>query len=54
MSRGQYLSLEEARKSKQLSRFAKEHPSEGDKKTFEDLMLAMAKGSVVKKRPKGG
>jgi hypothetical protein len=30
MSRGKYLSLPEARKKKQLERFAKEHPSEGD------------------------
>jgi hypothetical protein len=29
-SRGKYLSLPEARKNKQLKRFAEEHPSEGD------------------------
>ena len=34
MARGKYLSLEEARKMKRLDRFAKEHPSEGDKKLF--------------------
>jgi hypothetical protein len=28
MSRGKYLSLEEARKPKRLERFANEHPSE--------------------------
>jgi hypothetical protein len=30
MSRGKYLSLEEARKSGELERFVKEHPSEAD------------------------
>lgn len=44
MSRGKYLSLEEARKLKQLDRFAKEHPSQGDKGRFDDLLDTMAKG----------
>ena len=48
MSRGKYLSLEEARKAKQLDRFAKEHPSEGDEPKFNRLLNAMALG----KRPK--
>lgn len=42
MSRGKYLSLEEARKAKQLQRFAKEHPSEGDAEMFDRLFRAMA------------
>ena len=48
MSQGKYISLEEARKAKQLDRFAKEHPSEGDKPTFDKLFNAMAK-----KKPEG-
>lgn len=43
MSRGKYLSFEEARKAKQLKQFAKEHPSEGDEKTFDKLLDSMAK-----------
>lgn len=43
MSTGKYISLEEARKEKKLERFAKEHPSEGDKKLFDKLFNAMAK-----------
>jgi len=50
MSRGKYLSLEEARKEKKLERFAKEHPSEGDKKLFDNLFKNMA----FKKKPKDG
>jgi hypothetical protein len=34
MSRGKYLSLEEARKDNVLAHFAKEHLSEGDQKVF--------------------
>ncbi len=41
MSRGKYLSLEEARKSGKLDRFAKEHPSKGDRKRFERLLDLM-------------
>ncbi len=44
MSRGKYLSLEEARKSGKLRQFAKEHPSKGDKKLFNRLLDAMAHG----------
>lgn len=44
MSHRKYLSLEEARKAKQLSRFAKEHPSEGDEEKFDRLFRAMAVG----------
>lgn len=43
MAHGKYLSLEEARKAKQLKRFAKEHPSKGDKKKFDALLERMAK-----------
>lgn len=45
MSRGKHLSLEEARKEKQLDRFAKEHPSEGDKTAFDKLFTAMTGGT---------
>ena len=43
MSRGKYLSLEEAREQNKLDRFAKEHPSEGNKNLFSRLFEAMAK-----------
>ena len=43
MSRGKYLSLEEARKSGKLDRFAKEHPLEGDRKRFDRLLDEMSK-----------
>ena len=43
MSRGKYLSLEEARKSGKLDRFAKEHPSEGDRQRFNRLLDEMSK-----------
>lgn len=43
MAIGKYLSLQEARKKKQLERFAKEHPSEGKKTVFDRLLKAMAK-----------
>jgi hypothetical protein len=43
MSRGKYLSLEEARKSGKLDRFAKEHPSKGDRKRFDRLLDEMSK-----------
>lgn len=43
MAAGKYLSLEEARKAKQLDRFVKEHPTKGSKKEFDALLLRMAK-----------
>ena len=43
MSRGKYLSLPEARKKKQLDRFAKEHPSIGDAAQLEELIGKMSK-----------
>ena len=47
MARGKYLSLEEALKKGQLERFAKEHPSTGDKDLFDDLFNRMAKNLPV-------
>ena len=47
MARGKYLSLEEARKSGKLKRFAKEHPSECDATAFAHLTRAM----VLKRIP---
>lgn len=44
MSRGKYLSLEEARRSGMLDRFAKEHPMEADRNRFEQLLAAMSQG----------
>ena len=43
MSRGKYLSLHEARKSGKLKQFAKEHPSKGDEKGFDELFEKMTK-----------
>lgn len=43
MSTGKYISLEEARNSGKLERFAKEHPSKGNALVFDDLLGAMAK-----------
>ena len=43
MSRGKYLSLEEARKYGDLERFAVEHPSEGDRSRFGRLLAEMSK-----------
>lgn len=62
MSRGKYLSLEEARKKDKqgkdrLEQFSKEHPSKGDKQQFDQLFQAMAKPPTTKpskKNPKGG
>lgn len=53
MSRGKYLSLEEARKKKQLEQFAKEHPSSGSmEKLFEGIKNA-ASNKPVKKPSRG-
>ena len=46
MSRGKYLSLEEARKTGQLDRFWKEHPSEADRVRFQRLLDAMSRGAL--------
>lgn len=53
MSRGKYLSLEEARKKEKLDRFAKEHPSKGDEKKFDALLDAMAHGEPPKNSKEG-
>ena len=53
MARGKYLSLEEARKAKQLDRFSKEHPSEGDKSILDKLFTTMT-GGKPKTPPEGG
>ncbi len=44
MSRGKFLSLEEARKSGNLDRFAKEHQLEADRDRFKRLLDAMSQG----------
>jgi hypothetical protein len=49
MSRGKYFSLEEARKSGKLDRFAKEHPSEADRGRFNGLLDAMSRGALEAK-----
>jgi hypothetical protein len=54
MSRGKYLSLPEARKKRQLDRFAKEHPSEGDADQLESLIGRMSKGDEAKKLESDG
>ena len=48
MSCGKYLSLPEARKKRQLDRFAKEHPSEGDADQLESLIGKMSKSDATK------
>ena len=48
MSRGKHLSLEEARNMGKLKRFAKEHPSEGDEKQFDEVFERMAKAEKEK------
>lgn len=49
MSRGKYLSLEEARRTGQLDRFAKEHPSTGNEQEFDTLLDAIAQNKPPKK-----
>lgn len=44
MSRGKYLSLEEARRRGEMTRFCKEHPSTGDADKFWRLLDAMIHG----------
>ena len=46
MSRGKYLSLEEARQTGQLDQFCKEHPSESDRDRFERLLDLMSRGAL--------
>ena len=44
MSRGKYLSLEEARQSGDFKQFCKEHPSSADRDRFLSLLTAMSQG----------
>ena len=46
MSRGKYLSLEEARNMGKLNQFAKEHPSRADER-FWPLLEAAATGTPI-------
>lgn len=43
MSRGKYLSLEEARKHGKIDQFIKEHDSKADKKSFNSLLDKMTR-----------
>jgi hypothetical protein len=47
MARGKYYSLEEALKKNDLKGFAREHPSTGDKKQFDELFNRMSKNLPV-------
>jgi hypothetical protein len=47
------ISLEEARKHNKLDRFIKEHPSEGNREQFEDLLHNMELNIKPKKPSKG-
>jgi len=51
MSRGKYLSLEEARNSGKIDRFAKENPSEGEEDKFDTLLEKIAAGKPKKEKP---
>lgn len=58
MSRGKYLSLEEARKKNKLGkdkidRFCKEHSSKGNEHTFDGIFNAMAKNSPLTEETSG-
>ena len=46
MLRGKYLNFEEARKSKKLKQFAKEHPLKSKGNRFERLLNAMTRGTL--------
>ncbi len=54
MSRGKHLSLEEARRSGQLDRYAKEHPATGDQDRFNAVLKAMASGKKPEAAGKEG
>lgn len=58
MSRGKYLSLEEARKKNKqnkdkIERFCEEHPSKGNKQVFEGVLDAMAKNEPLAEETSG-
>lgn len=44
MSRGKFLSLEEARETGAFKQFCKEHPSQADRDRFLKLLSAMSQG----------
>lgn len=46
MSRGKYLSLEEARESGDFKRFCEEHPAEADRERFLKLLQLMSQGAL--------
>lgn len=46
MSRGKYLSLEEARQSGDFKQFCKEHPAKADRDRFLSLLTAMSRGAL--------
>lgn len=46
MSRGKYLSLEEARESGDFKRFCEEHPAEADRARFLKLLQLMSQGAL--------
>ena len=46
MSRGKYLSLEEARESGDFQRFCEEHPAEADRERFLKLLQLMSQGAL--------
>ena len=52
MSRGKYLSLEEARKKGKIDQFCKEHPEVGDEDVFDELLGKIAKGKPKSKSSK--
>ena len=53
MSRGKYLSLEEAIKLSKLDQFCKEHASVGDEREFDRMLQAMASNKHAKNLTEG-
>lgn len=53
MSRGKYLSLEEARKTNKLNRFVKEHDSKGERNLFDKLLSLMTKADSKNSKADG-
>ncbi len=49
MKRDDRITLEEARRTGQLKRFLKEHPSKGHRGTFQRLLSAMSQGALEAK-----
>jgi hypothetical protein len=46
MSRGKFLSLEEARQSGDFKQFCQEHPAEADRARFLKLLTLMSQGAL--------